>query len=77
MKKENGPDIINLSKDQTQSALYKQINAYRAVNTFHHRYKNQSVNAVYTKGRCLFWEINLSKDQTQSALYKQSVRTAL
>jgi len=43
----------------------------------HHRYKNQSVNAVYTKGRCLYWEINLSKDQTQSALYKQSVRTAL
>jgi len=32
--------------------------------TFHHGYKNQSVNDVYSKGRCLFWEINHSKDQT-------------
>jgi hypothetical protein len=27
---------------------------YRAVNTFHHGYKNQSVNDVYSKGSCLF-----------------------
>jgi hypothetical protein len=27
---------------------------YRAVNTFHHGYKNQSVNDVESKGRCLF-----------------------
>jgi hypothetical protein len=25
-----------------------------AVNTFHHGYKNHSVNDVYSKGRCLF-----------------------
>jgi hypothetical protein len=42
---------------------YKTLNAicfiqasspYRAVNTFHHGYKNQSVNDVYRKGRSLF-----------------------
>jgi len=32
------------------------ISPYRAVNTFHHGYKNQSVNDVYSKGRCLFWD---------------------
>ena len=32
------------------------ISPYRAVNTFHHGYKNQSVNYVYNKSRCLFWD---------------------
>jgi hypothetical protein len=29
------------------------ISLYRAVNTFHHGYKNQLVNDVYSKSRCL------------------------
>jgi hypothetical protein len=32
------------------------ISLYRAVNTFHHGYKNQSVNDVQSKSRCLFWD---------------------
>jgi hypothetical protein len=31
------------------------ISPYRDVNTFHHGYKNQSVNNVYSKSRWLFW----------------------
>jgi len=31
------------------------ISPYRAVNTFHYGYKNQSVNEVLSKSRCLFW----------------------
>ena len=30
------------------------MSPYRAVDTFHHGYKNQPVNDVYSKGRCLF-----------------------
>jgi hypothetical protein len=30
------------------------LSPYRAVNTFHHGYKNQSVNDVQNKSRCLF-----------------------
>jgi hypothetical protein len=34
----------------------KRIGPYRAVNTFHHGYKTQSVNDVYSKSHCLFWD---------------------
>jgi hypothetical protein len=37
-----------------RNLLYIRNQSYRAVNTFHHSYKNQSVNEVYSKGRCLF-----------------------
>ena len=30
------------------------MSPYRAVNTFHHGYKNQSFKDVCSKGRCLF-----------------------
>jgi hypothetical protein len=46
------PQYINLLKTK-RNLLYVR-NQYRAVNTFHHGYKNQSVNDVYSKGRCLF-----------------------
>jgi hypothetical protein len=37
--------------------MYKaKVAPYRAVNTFHHGYKNQSDNDVQSKGRCLFWD---------------------
>ena len=32
------------------------LSAYHAVNTLHHGYKNQSVNVVYGKSCCLFWD---------------------
>ena len=32
------------------------ISPYRAVNTSHHGYKNQSFNDVLGKSRCLFWD---------------------
>ena len=34
----------------------KGISPYRAVNTFHNVYKNQSLNDVYSKDRGLFWD---------------------
>jgi hypothetical protein len=46
---------INLLKTK-RNLLYIRIQPYRAVNTFHHVYKNQSVNDVYSKRRCLFWD---------------------
>ena len=41
------------TKHSTQSFI-QGISPYRAVNTFHHGYKNQSLNDVYSTGRCLF-----------------------
>jgi hypothetical protein len=32
------------------------ISPYRAVNSFHHGYKNRSANDVYSKSHCLFWD---------------------
>jgi len=46
---------------------------YRAVNTFHLGYKNQSVYALSGTSRCLFWY----KPEAQTALFKAPVRTAL
>ena len=51
------------TKEQTNLLTFDRRNAicfvegirlYRALNTFHHSYKNQSINDVYSKGRCLF-----------------------
>jgi hypothetical protein len=44
---------FNLLKTK-RNLLYIRNHSYRAVNTFHHDYKHQSVNDVYSKGRCLF-----------------------
>jgi len=41
---------------------------YRAVNTFHLSYKNQSLYAVIGTSRCLFSD----KDEAQTALFKYS-----
>ena len=41
-------------KDEGQTALFKELSPYRAVNAFHLGYKNQSVYAVSGKSRCLF-----------------------
>ena len=41
-------------KDEAQTALLKRPSPYRAVNTFHLGYKNQSVYAVSGTIRCLF-----------------------
>ena len=40
--------------DEAQTALFKDPVPYRAVNTFHLGYKNQSVYAVSGTSRCLF-----------------------
>jgi hypothetical protein len=45
---------FNLLKTK-RNLLYIRISPYRAVNTFHHGYKTQSVNDVQSKSRCLFW----------------------
>jgi hypothetical protein len=37
-----------------RNLLYIRNQSYRAVNTFHHGYKNQPVNEVQSKGRSLF-----------------------
>ena len=44
----NSKDLLN-PQDEAQTALF-----YRAVNTFHLGYKNQSVYAVSGTSRCLF-----------------------
>jgi hypothetical protein len=44
---------FNLLKTK-RSLLYIRNQPYRTLNTFHHGYKNQSVNDVYSKGRRLF-----------------------
>ena len=49
---------------------------YRAVNTFHLGYKNQSVYAVSGTSRCLFSD-KPSKDEAQTAVFIDPVRTAL
>jgi len=41
-------------KDECQIAFFKDPTPYRAVNTFHLGYKNQSVYAVSGTSRCLF-----------------------
>jgi hypothetical protein len=41
-------------KDKAQTALFNDPVRYRAVNTFHLGYKNQSVYAVSGTSRCLF-----------------------
>jgi hypothetical protein len=41
-------------KETERNTLHIRSSPYRAVNTFHHGYKNQSVNDVQSKGRCLF-----------------------
>jgi hypothetical protein len=41
-------------KDETQTALFKRPSPYRAVNTFHLGYKNQSAYGVSDTNRCLF-----------------------
>ena len=46
---------INLLKTK-RNLLYIRNETYRTVNTFHHGYKNQSVNDVQSKSRCLFWD---------------------
>ena len=53
--------------------LYLKPNPYRAVNTFHLGYKNQSVYAVSGTSRCLLSD----KYKAQNALFKDPVRTAL
>jgi hypothetical protein len=45
--------LTYLFKDEAQTALFKG-SAYRAVNTFHLGYKNQSVYAISGTSRCLF-----------------------
>jgi hypothetical protein len=47
---------INLLKTKRNLFIYG-IKPYRAVNTFHHGYKNQSANDVQSKGHCLFWDL--------------------
>ena len=41
-------------KDEAQTALLKKPSPYRAVNTFHLGYKNQSVYAISGTSGCLF-----------------------
>jgi len=61
--------------------LYLKPSPYRAVNTFHLGYKNQSVYAVSGTSRCLFSDKyktrKYSRDEAQTALFKDPVRTAL
>jgi hypothetical protein len=45
---------IKIFKDEAQTALFKDSVPYRAVNTFHLGYKNQSVYAVSGTSRCFF-----------------------
>ena len=47
--------VFKLLKTKRNRLLYG-ISPYRAVNTFHHGYKIQSVNDVNSKSRCLFWD---------------------
>ena len=49
--------------------LYLKTSPYRAVNTFHLGYKNQSVYAVSGTSRCLFSDKPF-KDEAQTALFK-------
>ena len=56
--------------------LYLRPRSYRAVNTFHLGYKNQSVYAVSGTSRCLFSDKPF-KDEAQTALFKDPVRTVL
>ena len=56
--------------------LYLNPSLYRAVNTFHLGYKNQSVYAVSGTSRCLFSDKPFT-DEAQTAVFKDPVRTAL
>jgi hypothetical protein len=44
---------MNLLKTK-RNLLYIRNKSYHAVSTFHHGYKNQSINSVCSKGRYLF-----------------------
>jgi len=46
--------MIQQFKDEAQTALLEDSVLYRAVNTFHLGFKNQSVYAVSGTCRCLF-----------------------
>ena len=54
LKAESSKLNINLLKTKS-NLLYLGIRSYRVVNTFHHGYKNQPVNDLQSKSRCLFW----------------------
>jgi hypothetical protein len=41
-------------KDEVQTALFKRPSSYRAGNTFHFGYKNQSIHVLCGRIRCLF-----------------------
>jgi len=47
--------VFNLLKTKRICFIWG-ISPYRAVNTSHRGYKNQSVNDVLSKSRCLFWD---------------------
>jgi hypothetical protein len=48
--------LLNAINPLTTERIYfiKRFNAYRAVNTLHFGYKNQSINVLQGKSRCLF-----------------------
>ena len=49
----NMTNCVNLQKTK-RICFIQGVSPYRAVTIFHHGYKNQPVNEVYSKGRCLF-----------------------
>ena len=55
-------------KDEAQTALFK-ARLYRAVNTFHLGYKNQSVYAVSGASRCLFSDKNKTQKYSVGRAY--------
>jgi hypothetical protein len=69
---------INVASCYRLKKKIERPSPYRAVNTFHLGYKNQSVYAVSDISRCLFSDkYQPFKDEAQTALFKNPVRTAL